>query len=155
VLAEELIPFPPVLDRRPVRFGACAPSVRGEARELVLNEAPVSTVASIKASADHRRVAAGPRGLWRLLPGAATLAVLVGLWVGTGALASVHHPQLSVPASAVKVRGGYLYTARPGDTLWSIASGLEPGGDPRPLVAELEQQLHGAQLVAGDELRLP
>jgi hypothetical protein len=39
--------------------------------------------------------------------------------------------------------------------LWSIASGLEPGGDPRPLVAQLEQQLHGAQLIPGDELRVP
>jgi len=93
--------------------------------------------------------------LRRLLPGAATLAVLVSAWLGTGALASVHRPRLSVPASAVKVQGGYIYTARPGDTLWSIASGLEPGGDPRPVVAELEQQLHGAQLVAGDELKLP
>jgi broad specificity phosphatase PhoE len=55
----------------------------------------------------------------------------------------------------VKVRGGYLYIARPGDTLWSIASELQPGGDPRPLVAEFEQQLHGAELVAGDELKLP
>ncbi len=57
--------------------------------------------------------------------------------------------------AAVKVSGGYLYVARPGDTLWSIASGLEPGGDPRPIVAELEQQLHGGELVAGDRLILP
>jgi hypothetical protein len=55
----------------------------------------------------------------------------------------------------VKVSGGYLYIARPGDTLWSIASALEPGGDPRPLVAQLEQQLHGGELVAGDRLILP
>jgi hypothetical protein len=93
--------------------------------------------------------------LRRLLPGAATLVVLASVWVGTGALAGLHRPAFSAPASAVKVPGGYLYVARPGDTLWSIASGLEPGGDPRPLVAQLEQQLHGAQLVAGDELKLP
>jgi Tfp pilus assembly protein FimV len=62
---------------------------------------------------------------------------------------------LTLPAAAVKVSGGYLYVARPGDTLWAIASRLQPGGDPRPLVAELEQQLHGAQLVAGDRLTLP
>jgi len=55
----------------------------------------------------------------------------------------------------VKVPGGYRYVARPGDTLWSIASKLEPGGDPRPLVAELEQQLHGAELIPGDPLKLP
>jgi hypothetical protein len=93
--------------------------------------------------------------LRRLLPGAATLAVLASVWLGAGALSSLHRPSLSIPAAAVKVRGGYLYIARPGDTLWSIASELQPGGDPRPLVAEFEQQLHGAELVAGDELKLP
>ncbi len=91
----------------------------------------------------------------RLLPGAATLAVLASVWLGAGALSSLHRPPLTVPAAAVKIRGGYLYVARPGDTLWSIASELEPGGDPRPLVAELDQQLHGAELVAGDRLILP
>jgi Tfp pilus assembly protein FimV len=62
---------------------------------------------------------------------------------------------LTVPTAAVKVHGGYLYIARPGDTLWSIASALEPGGDPRPLVAQLEQQLRGGELVVGDRLILP
>ncbi len=106
-------------------------------------------------SARSRQVAPRSRGLRRLLPGAATLAVLASVWFGTGALSSLHRPALTVPAAAVKVHGGYLYIARPGDTLWSIASGLQPGGDPRPLVAELEQQLHGAKLVAGDRLTLP
>ena len=95
------------------------------------------------------------RGLRRLLPGAATLAVLASVWFGAGALSTVHRPAMAVPAAAVRVHGGYLYVARPGDTLWSIASALQPGGDPRPIVAELEQQLHGAQLVAGDRLTLP
>jgi len=93
--------------------------------------------------------------LRRLLPGAATLAVLASVWVGAGALSSLHRPALTVPAAAVKVPGGYLYVARPGDTLWSIAYELQPGGDPRPLVAQLEQQLHGAELAAGDRLILP
>jgi Tfp pilus assembly protein FimV len=70
-------------------------------------------------------------------------------------MAGLHRPALAIPAAAVKVHGGYLYVARPGDTLWSIASKLEPGGDPRVLVAQLAQQLHGSELVAGDELKLP
>lgn len=106
-------------------------------------------------SVRSRQVAPRSRGLRRLLPGAATLAVLASVWFGAGALSSLHRPALTVPAAAVKIHGGYLYVARPGDTLWSIASGLQPGGDPRPLVAELGQQLHGAQLVAGDRLTLP
>ena len=91
----------------------------------------------------------------RLLPGVATLAVLASAWLGTGALSGLHKTTLTVPASAVKVAGGYLYVVHAGDTLWSIASKLEPGADPRPLVAELAQQLHGAQLLPGDELKLP
>ena len=106
-------------------------------------------------SVRSRQVAPRSRGLRRLLPGAATLAVLASVWFGAGALSSLHRPALTVPAAAVKIHGDYLYVARPGDTLWSIASGLQPGGDPRPLVAELGQQLHGAQLVAGDRLTLP
>ena len=37
---------------------------------------------TLKALADKRRVAARPRGLRRLLPGAATLAVLASVWAG-------------------------------------------------------------------------
>ena len=102
-----------------------------------------------------RQIAPRSRGLRRLLPGAATLAVLVSVWFGAGALSALHRPALTVPAAAVRTSGGYLYVARPGDTLWSIASQIQPGGDPRPLVAELEQQLHGAELAVGDRLTLP
>ncbi len=101
------------------------------------------------------RIVPRSRGLRRLLPGAATLAVLVSVWFGAGALSALHRPPLMVPTAAVRIPGGYLYVARPGDTLWSIASQIQPGGDPRPLVAELEQQLHGAELAVGDRLTLP
>lgn len=99
--------------------------------------------------------AAEPRGLRRLLPGVATLAVLVGLWFGVGSLASVHRPVLAVVPGSVKVRGGYEYVARPGDTLWSIAAALQPGGDPRPIVARLEAEIGGGPLLPGDRLFLP
>ena len=128
-------------------------------RRAMSRAAAVKSVARREAdrsiSARPRQVAPKSRGLRRLLPGAATLAVLMSIWLGAGALSTLHRPVLTLPAAAVKVSGGYLYVARPGDTLWAIASRLQPGGDPRPLVAELEQQLHGAQLVAGDRLTLP
>jgi Tfp pilus assembly protein FimV len=70
-------------------------------------------------------------------------------------LSSVHaHPVAVLPGS-VKVDGGYLYVVRPGDTLWSIAARLEPGGDPRVLVAQLAAQVHGGTLLPGSRLRLP
>ena len=75
--------------------------------------------------------------------------------VRSGSAVGPSPPHLMVPTAAVRIPGGYLYVARPGDTLWSIASQIQPGGDPRPLVAELEQQLHGAELAVGDRLTLP
>jgi hypothetical protein len=49
----------------------------------------------------------------------------------------------------------HLYVVRPGDTLWSIAQRLDPGGDPRSLVAQLEDELNGATLVAGEQIQVP
>ncbi len=51
---------------------------------------------------------------------------------------------LIVIPGSVPSHGGYLYVVRPGDTLWAIASRVQPGGDPRPLVDRLQAQLHGA-----------
>ena len=91
----------------------------------------------------------------RLLPGAATVGVLVGAWLGLGSLVGLQAPKTVPIPGSTRVGSAYVYVARPGDTLWGIASAVEPGSDPRPLVAELEQQLGGAQLVPGDRLRLP
>ncbi len=102
-----------------------------------------------------QRASESVRGLRRLLPGVATLAALVGIWAGAGALSATHDPSLAVLPGSVKVAGGYSYVVRPGDTVWSIASRLEQGGDPRPLVARLESQLHGRTLVPGTRLLLP
>ena len=187
VLAEELVPFPPLAEpvesrpgQRPPRRAAHTGvrrlaqshhvAVRPDDRNVLHlhdvppSRRPIHTVPATPAAAGlvaraapvrSRQVAHKSRGLRRLLPGAATLAVLASIWLGAGALSGLQRPALTVPAAAVKVTGGYLYIARPGDTLWSIASALEPGGDPRPLVAQLEQQLRGGELVAGDRLILP
>ncbi|MGH9305045.1 MAG: LysM peptidoglycan-binding domain-containing protein, partial [Acidimicrobiales bacterium] len=104
------------------------------------------------------RAAQSPRGLRRILPGAATLAALVGIWIGAGALGNLgasHRAGYRVVPGAVAAAGGYTYVVRSGDTLWTIALRLNPNADPRPLVAELGRQLHGALLVPGDRLRLP
>jgi hypothetical protein len=50
---------------------------------------------------------------------------------------------------------GQTYVVKPGDTLRSIALRLDPGSDPRPVVAILSLQLHDAPLRAGDRLTLP
>jgi hypothetical protein len=98
----------------------------------------------------------GQRGLRRVLPGAATLAVLAASWFGVGALGKSSHPARihEVPGS-VRVAGGFAYVVKPGDTLWSIASRAEPGADPRPLVDRLQAELHGQELQPGDRLLIP
>lgn len=174
VLAEELIDFEPPAPRagrverrpgaRPVAIaGAAAPGharsvPRPAARRVAGAEAPSGFAQPAAVAPVVRlRPAAAPstRGLRRLLPGAATLAVLCGIWFGVGALSTVHQPQPVLLRGAVQTAGGQVYVAHAGDTLWTIATRVEPGGDPRTLVANLEQQLHGAELVPGDRLLLP
>jgi hypothetical protein len=42
--------------------------------------------------------------------------------------------------------------ARPGDSLWSVATRLAPGEDPRPVVDALAEARHGAPLVPGERV---
>jgi Tfp pilus assembly protein FimV len=50
---------------------------------------------------------------------------------------------------------GYLYTVRPGDTVWSIASRIDPSGDPRPLVDAIEARLDEKPIVPGERVVVP
>jgi hypothetical protein len=93
--------------------------------------------------------------LRRLLPGVATLAALAGIWAGAGVLSSTQSHPLAVLPGSVKTPGGYMYVVKPGDTLWSIATRLDPSGDPRPLVAQLTHQVRGGELLPGSRLDLP
>lgn len=51
---------------------------------------------------------------------------------------------------------GYVVVA-PGATLWSVASELDPAGDPRDLVSEIVQlnQLDGSGVLAGQAIAVP
>ncbi len=53
---------------------------------------------------------------------------------------------------------GVSYTVAPGDTVWSIASQISGGGDPRELVSEIIAQNHlnaVGTLYVGEVLQLP
>lgn len=96
-----------------------------------------------------------PRGR-RILPAIATALALVGVWYGAGALVAAGGTSpLARLQGARKVAGGYAYVVRPGDTLWSIATRLDPSGDPRPLVDHLAGERHGAALQPGEVLLVP
>ncbi len=47
------------------------------------------------------------------------------------------------------------YVVQPGDTLWSIATRFDRGGDPRALVAQLAAQTGSEAVYPGERLRLP
>jgi hypothetical protein len=79
-----------------------------------------------------------------------TLVALAGLWVGAGALRSTEGG-----ATAGRGGGGVVYVARPGDTLWAIATRLDPASDPVEVVATLAAELHGAPLRPGAVLTVP
>ncbi len=74
---------------------------------------------------------------------------------GASALASTHQGTLVVLSGSIRVAGGYEYTVRGGDTLWSIASAVYPHGDPRVLISQLEGELRGMVLTPGTHLLLP
>jgi nucleoid-associated protein YgaU len=47
------------------------------------------------------------------------------------------------------------HVVQPGNSLWSIAARLDPGGDPRPVVDELSAARGGAPLVPGEVVTWP
>lgn len=95
------------------------------------------------------------RGASAIWTGLGTVAALLALWFGAGALRSADNPGLAVLPGTVHTAHGYLYRVQPGDTLWSIATRLQPSGDPRPIVDQLDAELHGATLVPGERLLVP
>ncbi len=50
---------------------------------------------------------------------------------------------------------GATYVVRPGDTLWSIATRLEPGRDPASFVARMAAETGSRAVVPGEHLVLP
>jgi nucleoid-associated protein YgaU len=98
----------------------------------------------------RRAASTGTRGLRRLLPGIATLAVVVGVWFGAGSLVGLRPaPAAGQAVAGTSLVAGESYVAQPGDTLWSIA--LRFG----PIAAQLAAELHGSALQPGDRLVLP
>lgn len=48
-----------------------------------------------------------------------------------------------------------IYVVQPGDTFWAVAGRIQPGGDPRPLVAQMVAAHGSPVLLAGERLVLP
>ncbi|MXW74840.1 MAG: LysM peptidoglycan-binding domain-containing protein [Acidimicrobiaceae bacterium] len=84
----------------------------------------------------------------RLLVLAVVLSLLVGLWsFGRSAQSATTADPRSPDAIVVVVQ--------PGDTLWAIASWLDPGADPRSLVEALSGIAGSDTLQPGQQLIIP
>jgi len=61
------------------------------------------------------------------------------------------------PTATVTSISGHpvTYVVHSGQTLWSIASRLDPGADPRPLVSEMEARIGSATVYPGERIVLP
>lgn len=77
-----------------------------------------------------------------------TLAVLVVLLPGAWR---------AVATAQVEGPGTVAVTVQPGDTLWGIASAVDPGADPRAIIAEIRDTngLTQSGLVPGQVLQVP
>ena len=90
----------------------------------------------------------------RFVLGTVAAGLLVALalpWSGTGGSLATPGPALA----GEKVVSHFSYVVERGDTVWSIAVRLDPTGDPRPVVAKLEAEVGGPNVVPGEQLTLP
>lgn len=108
-------------------------------------------------STGGRTTAAGVYVRRRIMVAAIAVVVLVALVVGVRAAASLLAGSAAPTTSAVATApvvpiAADTYVVRPGDTLWSIATRLDPDADPRPLVDALRARAGGPALDAGQRI---
>lgn len=113
-----------------------------------------------------------PAAVYRRRRVAALLVVLTALVLGRTAIGALAAPAddlavvtaaaLDAPAAEVAPAAEpaaspaepRVYVVRPGDTVWSIAEQLQPGGDVRALVDQLTERAGGSGLQAGQRIAL-
>jgi len=109
-------------------------------------------ITSIDQRRRRRAILARRRRLAALFTSA---AILTATWGAVDALAGTRPSHLVTLPGSHRIAGGAIYTVHPGDTVWSIATRLDPTGDPRPLVANIVAHLHGGAIVPGEEIVVP
>jgi LysM repeat protein len=90
----------------------------------------------------------------RLFLGSAALAVSAALALPFSILGG-SRPATPPPSAGVAVAGAGVYVVQPGDTLWSIASRFDRGGNPRPLAEALARETGSSTVVPGEHIEVP
>jgi hypothetical protein len=85
----------------------------------------------------------------------ASAAFLLAMWGAINALAGTRGSHLVTLPGSQRIATGAIYTVQPGDTIWSIATRLDPSGDPRPLVSQIVSHLDGGTIVPGQRIVVP
>jgi hypothetical protein len=101
-----------------------------------------------RATFRRRRIAAS---------GVLFLLALLAVIVVHGALDRIGGGPLNTTdaTSGPQAATAQAWVVKPGDTIWSIATSLEPRGDVRPLVDRLYKEVGGAPLYPGETIPIP
>ncbi len=144
-------------------------TVRPRQLRLVVDNGPVVDARRVAPAAGRAVSGEAVAGVERMVMVAVVLAALVvfgGLalirssqggptadsWAGVDAVATSAGTGAGV---AVVSPGDQVYVAKSGDSLWSIAQGLAPNSDPRPVVAVLIEANGDASLQIGQQIVIP
>jgi hypothetical protein len=96
----------------------------------------------------------------RLVAAAVVVLIASTAWLAVVGARTVLAGPPAVPATtaatveAPPAGAGPVHVVQPGDTLWSIAEGLEPSGDVRTVVDELADRAGAGPLQAGQRIPL-
>src|SRR3954467_9085194 len=98
---------------------------------------------------------AAPYGRRRVVAALVATLLLTRLLTGARAgLAPLAGPAPGAPAATAGAAGTTV-VVQPGDTFWTIARRIRPGGDVRPLVDRLVAAHGSTVLVAGERITVP
>lgn len=109
----------------------------------------------VRTGADVARRRARRATVRRRRRGIALATVVAGLVCSLALPASLPGGSSPAPRASGPLAGETIYVVQPGDTLWSIASRFDHGGDPRPLAEALARETGSADVVPGEHIGIP
>jgi len=152
----------PVVDSRPAEMVAAAkarhPAGRSSGENRRADGAapqPCGEIIPFERPTASRSVSVRPRKQVARKSKVGSAAVLIGLVVALALPVSQLGGKASSATEHLTTSAHGVYTVRPGDTLWSIATRFAPSADPRPMVARLVAETGSDTVMVGERIHLP